>query len=71
MIGQKIYSFKAVGGGQLVTGRVCAENMRDATNQVLEKIKGRGQMNVNMSELRNQNKAMKEWIAQGASNANG
>jgi hypothetical protein len=65
MIGKKIYSFKAIGGSRLVTGRVCAENMKDATNQVLEKIKGQGQMNVNVTELRNQNKAMKEWIDQG------
>ena len=55
MIGKKIYSFKAIGGSRLVTGRVCAENMKDATNQVLEKIKGQGQMNVNVTELRNQN----------------
>lgn len=67
MIGKKIYSFKAIGGGRLVTGRVCAENMKDATNQVIEKIKGYGPMNVNVTELRNQNKAMKEWIAQGGS----
>jgi hypothetical protein len=51
MIGKKIYSFKAIGGSRLVTGRVCAENMKDATNQVLEKIKGQGQMNVNVTEL--------------------
>lgn len=59
MTNKKIYSFKANGGGC----RVCAENMTDATGQVLERIKGYGQMNVNVSELRNQAKAMKEWLA--------
>ena len=38
--------------------------MTDATGQVLERIKGYGQMNVNVSELRNQAKAMKEWLTQ-------
>lgn len=59
---KKIYSFKANGGGCRVSGRVCANNMSDATDQVLEIIKGYGQMSVNVSELRNQQKAMKEWL---------
>lgn len=67
MSNKKIYSFKANGGGRRVSGRICAENMPDATNQVLVKLKDYGQMNVNVSELRNQDKAMKEWLAQGAS----
>ena len=67
MSNKKIYSFKANGGGRRVSGRICAENMVDATNQVLVKLKDYGQMNVNVSELRNQDKAMKEWLAQGAS----
>lgn len=57
----KIYSFKANGGGCRVSGRVCAVDMADATKQVLEEVKGYGQMNVNVSELRNQGRAMKEW----------
>ena len=62
MTNKKIYSFKANGGGCRISGRVCAENMTDATGQVLERIKGYGQMNVNVSELRNQAKVMKEWL---------
>ena len=61
MTNKKIYSFKANGNGCRVSGRLCAENMTDATGQVLEQIKGYGQMNVNVSELRNQAKAMKEF----------
>lgn len=64
MSDKKIYSFKAVGGGCRLSGRVCALNMPDATGQVMKLIKGYGQMNVNVSELRNQAKAMKEWEAQ-------
>ncbi len=64
MTNKKIYSFKANGSGCRVSGRVCAENMTDATGQVLERIKGYWQMNVNVSELRNQSKAMKEWLEQ-------
>ena len=36
--------------------------MSDATNQILEIIKGYGQMNVQVTELKNQAKAMKELI---------
>jgi len=61
MSDKKIYSFKANGGGCRVSGRVCAANMSDATNQVMEQIRGYGQMNVSVSELKNQAKAMKEW----------
>lgn len=61
MSNKKIYSFKANGGGCRVSGRVCASDMSDATNQVLEAIKGYGQMNVSVTELKNQKKAMAEW----------
>lgn len=61
MSNKKIYSFKANGGGCRVSGRVCATDMRDATAQVIEIVKGYGQMNVNVSELRNQALAMKQW----------
>jgi len=64
MIGKKIYSFKAVGKGCRLNGRVCALNMSDATEQIMERIKDYGSMNVNVSELRDQAKAMKEWEAQ-------
>lgn len=64
MTNKKIYSFKANGSGCRISGRVCAEHMADATDQVLERIKDYGQMNVNVSELRNQAKAMKEWLEQ-------
>lgn len=63
MSDKKIYSFKANGGGCRVSGRVCATDMSDATNQVVEIISGYGPMNVNVSELRNQSRAMKEWEA--------
>lgn len=62
MSNKKIYSYKASGNGCRVSGRVCATNMSDATNQVLEEIKGYGQMNVRVTELKNQKKAMAEWL---------
>lgn len=62
MSNKKIYSYKASGNGCRVSGRVCATNMSDATNQVLEEIKGYGQMNVQVTELKNQKKAMAEWL---------
>lgn len=65
----KIYSFKANGGGCRVSGRVCAPNMRDASAQVVEIIKGYGQMAVNISELKNQAAAMKQWEARQATKA--
>lgn len=61
MSNNKIYSYRASGNGCKVSGRVCASDMSDATNQVLETIKGYGQMNVQVTELKNQAKAMKEW----------
>lgn len=61
----KIYSFKANGGGYRVSGRVCASNMVDATNQVAAIIKGYPPMNVNVTQLSNQSRAMKEWLAKG------
>lgn len=65
MSDKKIYSFKANGGGCRVSGRVCATNMGDATGQVMEIISGYPSMNVSVSELRNQTRAMKEWEAKG------
>lgn len=63
MTDKKIYSFKAHGGGARVSGRVCATDMNDATHQVTEIVAGYGPMAVNVSELRNQNRAMQQWIA--------
>lgn len=60
---KKIYSFKANGGGCRVNGRVIAVDMHDATNQVKDIISGYGPMNVNVSMLANQERAMKEWQA--------
>lgn len=57
-----IYSFKANGGGCRVSGRVCASDMKDATSQVQEIIKGYGSMNVNINQLKNQKTAMAKWI---------
>jgi hypothetical protein len=58
---KKVYSFKATGGGCLVSGCVLANSMSDATGQVLQEIAGYGPMNVHVSELRNQARALKEW----------
>ncbi len=62
MSNNKIYSYRASGKGCKVSGRVCASDMNDATNQVLEIIKGFGQMKVQVNELKNQAKAMIECI---------
>lgn len=59
----KIYSFKANGGGCRVTGRIKAENMQGVTQQALKAVEGYGPMNVNVTELRNQATAMKQWEA--------
>jgi len=59
-----IYSFKANGNGFCISGRVCAENMVDATNQVAEILEGYPQANVNINELKNQTRAMKEWLSE-------
>ena len=61
MSSNKIYSFKASGKGSKVSGRICASDMNDATKQVLEKIKRYGQMSVQVTELKNQKRAMQEW----------
>lgn len=58
---EKIYSFIAKGNGCRVSGRVCATDMADATDQVMNEIDGYGQMNVKVSELCNQARALKEW----------
>ena len=57
-----IYSFKANGGGCRVSGRLCASDMNDATNQVQVIIKGYGPMNVNINQLKNQKTAMAKWL---------
>ena len=64
MSDNKIYSYRASGNGCKVSGRVCASDMSDATNQVvkiLQELDLHG-MSVSMNELKNQAKAMKEWI---------
>lgn len=58
---KKVYSFKATGGGCRVSGRVLANSMSDATDQAMQEIAGYGPMNVHVSELRNQARALKEW----------
>ena len=63
MSNNKIYSYRASGNGCKVSGRVCASDMSDATNQVvkiLQELDLHG-MSVSMNELKNQAKAMKEW----------
>ena len=66
---KKIYSFKATGGGNRINGRIKAENMWDATEQAMTAIKGYGQMNVNVTQLKDQAKALKEWeLEHGANN---
>lgn len=65
MTTQKIYSFKANGQGCKVSGRVCAVDMTDATKQVITEVSGYGPMNVSVTELKNQTRAMKEWQSQG------
>ena len=64
MSNNKIYSYRAKGNGSTVKGRICASDMSDATNQVvkiLQELDLHG-MSVSMNELKNQAKAMKEWI---------
>lgn len=57
----RIFAFKASGGGCRVSGRVCAQDIQDATNQVVSIISGYGPMNTNISELKNQPLALKQW----------
>lgn len=68
---KKVYSFKATGGGCRVSGSVLALDMSDATDQVMNEIAGYGQMNVHVSELRNQERALKEWHEKHPSNEQG
>ena len=68
---KKVYSFRASGGGCRVTGRVLATDMTDATKQVMHSIKGYGQMSVNICELRNQARALKEWNKKQSSGEQG
>lgn len=62
---KRMYSFRASGGGNRVNGRILASNMSDATEQALKIIEGYGVMSVDISELRDQSKAIKEWLARG------
>ena len=62
-----IFSWKATGGGSRVSGRICASDMNDATGQAVQVLKELGlkNMSVNISQLKNQSKAMKEWEQKG------
>lgn len=62
---EKIYSFRATAPGCRVSGRICAVDMDHATEQVLREIAGYGPMNVRVTELLNQARAMKKWQQQG------
>lgn len=68
---KKVYSFKATGGGCRVSGSVLALDMSDATDQVMNEIAGYGQMSVHVSELRNQERALKEWNKKHSSGEQG
>ena len=68
---KRVYSFRASGGGCRVTGRVLARDMSDATSQVMCGIHPYGQMNVNICELRNQARALKEWNKKQSSGEQG
>lgn len=72
MSSNKIYSYRASGNGCKVTGRICASDMNDATNQVVKVLQDldlRG-MNVSLNELKDQAKAMKKWQEDQELNAN-
>lgn len=61
----KIYSYKAKGNGHNLSGRVCAENMDHATYQVFSIVSQYGGgMNVKVTQMANQELAMKEWQAE-------
>lgn len=68
---EEIYSFVAVGDGCRISGRVCATDMADATDQVMNEIDGYGQMNVRVTRLRNQARALKEWNKKQSSGEKG
>lgn len=59
----KIYSFKVSAIGARCTGRICAESVEDAINQVTEFVKDFGYKNARckLTELKNQKLAMKQW----------
>lgn len=59
----KIYSFKVSATGARCTGRICAESMDGAINQATKIIKDFGYKNANiqLTELKNQKLAMKQW----------
>ena len=61
----KIYSVKASNCGRQFSGRFKATDMRDATNQAVEHLNqwGRG-WNVQITELKNQALAMKQFNSQ-------
>ena len=55
-----IFSFKASGNGNRMSGRVAAVDMADATKQVAAQL-WYPNMNVSISELKNQTLARKQW----------
>ncbi len=63
MSNNKIYSYKASGGGSRLSGRICDADMNGATAQVVRVLKELGlkNMNVSITELKNQKRAMQEW----------
>ena len=63
MSGKIIYSWKATGGGSMVSGRICASDMNDATGQVVKVLNEfeLKNMNVRINQLKNQVRAMKQW----------
>ena len=63
MSGKIIYSWKATGGGSMVSGRICASHMNDATGQVVKVLNEfeLKNMNVRINQLKNQERAMKQW----------
>lgn len=58
-----IYSWKATGSGSVVSGRICASDMNDATGQVVKVLNELElkNMNVRINQLKNQERAMKQW----------
>lgn len=61
----KIYSYTAKGNGHNLSGRVCAQNMDHATYQVISIVSQYGGgMNVKVTQMANQELAMKEWQAE-------
>lgn len=61
-----IYSFKITAKGARVSGRICADNMQDATAQACKIISDWGYQDArtNIIQLANQTAAMKKWKAE-------